>query len=71
MGAGRWICVICGKRMGPYRCLFCGRRVCLNCKCDCPRSQFATARILGPTPPLPAEPGVKDGRVTSRREGQP
>jgi len=36
MPAGRYTCVLCHKRMGPYRCVWCQRRVCLKCRCDCP-----------------------------------
>ena len=40
MPPGRWICVLCGKRMGPYRTICCGRRACLKCPCDCLRAQM-------------------------------
>jgi len=38
------------RRMGPYRCPFCGRRVCLKCRCDC-RSPERDA-FLGNSAPL-------------------
>jgi hypothetical protein len=43
-----------------------------GCKCPDRSGSCDWCQIYYDGPPeIPAEPGVKDGRVTSRREGQP
>jgi hypothetical protein len=57
-------CKDCGTEcIRRTRCKNCGLFVCRWC--------FHHSHNVCYIPPIPAEPGTKDGRMTSRKEGQP